>query len=44
MARKGSFGKRVTKEWASHLKKIGKRTAAKAERKNAKGHIRAIAI
>lgn len=44
MARKGSFGKRVTKEWASHLKKIGKRIAAKADRKNAKGHIRAITI
>ena len=44
MARKGSYGRRVTKEWASHLKKIGKRTAAKAERRNAKNHIKAVAI
>ena len=36
MARKGSLGKRVTKEYAKHLKKIGKRIANKAERKNAK--------
>ena len=32
MAKKGSSSK-VTKEWAKHLKKTGKRSANKAERK-----------
>ena len=36
MAKKGSHGKPVTKEWAKHLKKYGKRMANKAERKNTK--------
>lgn len=35
MARKGST-KIVTKEWAKHLKKSGKRIANKAERKSGK--------
>ena len=35
MAKKGSTGK-VTKEWAKHLKKHGKRQANKAERKGNK--------
>jgi len=36
MAKKGSTGKPATKEWAKHLKKYGKKSAAKAERKNIK--------
>lgn len=36
MARRGTNGKRVSKEWGSHLKKFGKRIANKAERKNNK--------
>jgi len=36
MARKGTLGKIVTKEWAKHLRKIGKKMANKVERKNAK--------
>ena len=42
MAKKGSFGCRVSKEWATHLKKHGKRTANKAERRNGKKHVKAI--
>ena len=35
MARKGSI-KRVTPEWAKHLRKFGKKSANKAERQSAK--------
>lgn len=43
MAKKGTADFRVTKEWAKHLKKPGKRIANKTERKAAK-HRLAITI
>jgi hypothetical protein len=43
MAKKGTADTRVTKEWARHLKKHGKRIANKTERKASK-HRLAITI